>query len=144
MIVELGHYALVMALAVSLLQSVLPVIGARRHDAALMQMAPSAAVAAFLFVLFSFVALTVAYVTSDFSVQNVVENSHSMKPMIYKISGVWGNHEGSMLLWILILVFFSALVALFGGNLPSTLKANVLAVQAWITSCFLLFVLLTS
>ena len=144
MIVELGHYALVMALAVSLLQSVLPVIGARRHDAALMQMAPPAAVAAFLLVLLSFIALTAAYVTSDFSVQNVVENSHSLKPMIYKISGVWGNHEGSMLLWILILVFFSALVALFGGNLPSSLKANVLAVQAWITACFLLFVLLTS
>jgi hypothetical protein len=68
----------------------------------------------------------------DFSVQNVVENSHSLKPMLYKISGVWGNHEGSMLLWVLILALFSALVALFGGNLPDTLKANVLAVR-WIT-----------
>ena len=144
MIVELGHYALVMALAISLLQSVLPVVGAYRRDAALMQMAPSAAVASFVFVLFAFFALTVSYVTSDFSVQNVWENSHSLKPLIYKYSGVWGNHEGSMLLWILILVFFSALVALFGGNLPSTLKANVLAVQAWITSAFLFFVLLTS
>jgi cytochrome c-type biogenesis protein CcmF len=144
MIVELGHYALVMALAISLLQAVLPVIGARRHDAALMQVAPAAAMVSFAFVLFAFAALTVSYVTSDFSVQNVWENSHSLKPLIYKFSGVWGNHEGSMLLWILILVFFSALVALFGGNLPSTLKANVLAVQAWITACFLLFVLLTS
>ncbi|MEM9104839.1 MAG: heme lyase CcmF/NrfE family subunit, partial [Pseudomonadota bacterium] len=124
--------------------SVLPIIGARRHDAALMQTASPAAFAAFLFVLFSFVALTVSYVTSDFSVQNVVENSHSLKPMLYKVTGVWGNHEGSMLLWILILVFFSALVAFFGSNLPSTLKANVLAVQAWITSSFLFFVLLTS
>ena len=109
-----------------------------------MQLAPSAAVASFVFVLFAFVALTVSYVTSDFSVQNVWENSHSLKPLIYKYSGVWGNHEGSMLLWILILVFFSALVALFGRNLPASLKANVLAVQAWITSAFLFFVLLTS
>ncbi|MCP4315198.1 MAG: heme lyase CcmF/NrfE family subunit [Hyphomicrobiales bacterium] len=144
MIVELGHYALVMALAISLLQSVLPVIGARRPDAALMEMAPAAAIASFIFVLLAFAALTVSYVTSDFSVQNVWENSHSLKPLIYKFSGVWGNHEGSMLLWILILVFFSALVALFGGNLPFSLKANVLAVQAWITAAFLFFVLLTS
>ncbi|MEM6461262.1 MAG: heme lyase CcmF/NrfE family subunit [Pseudomonadota bacterium] len=144
MIVELGHYALIMALAVSLLQSVLPIVGTMRRDAALMQTASSAAVVSFLFVLLSFAALTASYVTSDFSVQNVWENSHSLKPMIYKITGVWGNHEGSMLLWILILVFFSALVAWFGGNLPASLKANVLAVQAWITVSFLLFVLLTS
>jgi cytochrome c-type biogenesis protein CcmF len=92
----------------------------------------------------SFFALTHAYVVSDFSVQNVVENSHSLKPMLYKVTGVWGNHEGSMLLWVLILVLFSALVALFGRNLPDTLKANVLSVQAWITVAFLLFVVLTS
>ena len=97
-----------------------------------------------MLILFAFVALTVSYVTSDFSVKNVWENSHSMMPMIYKFSGVWGNHEGSMMLWLLILVFFSALVAFFGGNLPATLKSNVLAVQAWITSAFLTFVLLTS
>jgi len=144
MIVELGHYALIMALATALLQSVLPIIGARRMDQSLMDFAPAASFACFALVLFSFFALTVAYVTSDFSVVNVWENSHTLKPMIYKISGVWGNHEGSMLLWILILTLFSALVAAFGGNLPSTLKSNVLAVQAWIVSTFLLFVLLTS
>ncbi|MCR9139049.1 MAG: heme lyase CcmF/NrfE family subunit [Alphaproteobacteria bacterium] len=144
MIVELGHYALIMALATALLQSVLPLIGARRMDQSLMDFAPAASLACFSLTLFSFFALTVAYVTSDFSVVNVWENSHTLKPMIYKISGVWGNHEGSMLLWILILTFFSALVAVFGGNLPSTLKSNVLAVQAWIVSTFLLFVLLTS
>lgn len=144
MIVELGHYALIMALATALLQSVLPLIGARRMDQSLMDFAPAASIACFALILFSFFALTVAYVTSDFSVVNVWENSHTLKPMIYKISGVWGNHEGSMLLWILILAFFSALVAVFGSNLPSTLKSNVLAVQAWIVSTFLLFVLLTS
>ena len=144
MIVELGHYALIVALATALLSSVLPIIGARRLDEGLMAFAPVAAVTCFALVLFSFAALTVSYVTSDFSVANVWENSHSLKPMIYKISGVWGNHEGSMLLWILILAFFSALVAAFGGNLPAPLKANVLAVQAWIVSAFLLFILLTS
>ena len=75
---------------------------------------------------------------------NVFENSHSAMPLIYKITGVWGNHEGSMLLWVLILALFGALVALFGGNLPATLRANVLAVQSWIASAFYLFILGTS
>jgi cytochrome c-type biogenesis protein CcmF len=144
MIVELGHYALIVALATALVQSVLPVLGARRGDGALMAVGDNAAVASFLLVLSAFAALTYAYVTSDFSVLNVYENSHSEQPLIYRFSGVWGNHEGSMLLWILILVFFSALVAQFGKNLPARLKANALGVQGWITVAFLLFVLLTS
>ncbi|MDK1384759.1 heme lyase CcmF/NrfE family subunit [Sinorhizobium sp. 8-89] len=144
MIIELGHYALVLALATALVQAMLPIVGARRGDRALMELASSAALVCALLVAFSFAVLTFAYVTSDFSVRNVWENSHSLKPLIYKISGVWGNHEGSMLLWLLILVFFSALVAVFGRNLPETLKATVLAVQAWIAAAFALFVLLTS
>ncbi|MDO9417993.1 heme lyase CcmF/NrfE family subunit [Pararhizobium sp.] len=144
MITELGHYALVLALATAILQATLPLYGAFRGDKPLMDIASTAAIASFVLVALSFAALTHAYVVSDFSVQNVWENSHSLKPMIYKVSGVWGNHEGSMLLWLLILVFFSALVALFGRNLPDTLKANVLAVQAWITVAFALFILLTS
>ncbi len=144
MIVELGHYALVLVLATSLLQSVLPIIGALRNDGPLMEIGTIAAKATFLLVALSFGALTYAHVTSDFSVQNVWENSHSQIPLIYKFSGVWGNHEGSMLLWMLILAFFSALVAWFGNNLPDTLKANVLAVQAMITAAFSLFILLTS
>jgi cytochrome c-type biogenesis protein CcmF len=144
MIIELGHYALIVALATALVQSVLPLVGARRGDQPLMDVAPAASLTSFLLVLFSFAVLTYAYVTSDFSVQNVYENSHSLKPMVYKISGVWGNHEGSMLLWILILVFFSALVAVFGRNLPASLRANALAVQGMITAAFLLFVLMTS
>ncbi|ASY55710.1 heme lyase CcmF/NrfE family subunit [Sinorhizobium sp. CCBAU 05631] len=144
MIIELGHYALVLALATALIQSVLPLLAVRRGDRALVDLAGSAAIVSFLLVAFSFAVLTFAYVTSDFSVRNVWENSHSMKPLIYKISGVWGNHEGSMLLWLLILVFFSALVASFGRNLPESLKANVLAVQAWIAAAFTLFILLTS
>lgn len=144
MIAETGHYALVLALALAILQSVLPLWGARVRDAALMGLASPLAVAQFVLVAVSFAALTHAYVTSDFSLLNVVENSHSMKPLVYKISGVWGNHEGSLLLWVLILVLFGALVALFGRNLPQRLKADVLAVQAMISTAFLLFVLLTS
>jgi cytochrome c-type biogenesis protein CcmF len=144
MIAETGHYALVLALALAILQSTLPLWGARRRDAALMALASPLAVAQFALVAGAFAALTHAYVTSDFSLLNVVENSHSAKPLIYKISGVWGNHEGSLLLWVLILVLFGALVALFGRNLPDRLKADVLAVQAMISTAFLLFVLGTS
>ncbi|MCB5202840.1 heme lyase CcmF/NrfE family subunit [Neorhizobium sp. T786] len=144
MIIEIGHYTLVLALATSLILSIVPLIGARRNDMAMMALAPVGAIMTFLLVLISFAALTWAYVVSDFSLKNVWENSHSMMPLIYKYSGVWGNHEGSMLLWLLILVFFSALVAVFGRNLPDSLRANVIVVQSWITTAFTLFILLTS
>ncbi|MFP5075716.1 heme lyase CcmF/NrfE family subunit [Rhizobium sp. YIM 134829] len=144
MIVELGHYALVLALATSLIQALLPALGAWRRDAALMESGTAAAYASFTLVTIAFAALTYAHVTSDFSVENVWANSHSMMPLVYKFSGVWGNHEGSMLLWLLILAFFSALVALFGRNLPASLKAHVLSVQGLIATAFALFILLTS
>jgi cytochrome c-type biogenesis protein CcmF len=144
MIPELGHYALVLALALGLMQSLVPLIGARRNDAALMGLADYTALMQFGFVALSFGALTACYVTSDFSVATVFENSHSMMPLVYKITSVWGNHEGSMLLWVLILSVFGAGVAAFGRNLPATLKALVLAVQSWIACAFYLFILLTS
>jgi cytochrome c-type biogenesis protein CcmF len=144
MIIELGHYALVLALATAIVVSIIPVIGARRGELSMMDIAPIGAVVMFALVAFSFGVLTYAYVASDFSVLNVWENSHSLMPLIFKISGVWGNHEGSMMLWLLILALFSAMVALFGRNLPDTLRANVLAVQSWISSAFLIFILLTS
>ena len=109
-----------------------------------MGVAGTTALAQFAFVTTSFAALTASYVTSDFSVANVVENSHSAMPLIYKFTSVWGNHEGSMLLWVLILALFGALVAAFGSNLPATLKANVLSVQSWIAAAFYLFILVTS
>jgi cytochrome c-type biogenesis protein CcmF len=109
-----------------------------------MRMAQSTALMQFAFVALSFAALTVSYVTSDFSVRSVYENSHSMMPLVYRMTSVWGNHEGSMLLWVLILAVFGALVALFGSNLPATLRAHVLAVQSWIACAFYLFILLTS
>src|SRR5215212_7842014 len=144
MIAELGHYALVLALALALIQACVPLYGAQRNDTALMSVATSTAVVQFCFVAIAFGALVACYLRSDFSVVNVFENSHSAKPLIYKITGVWGNHEGSMLLWVLILSVFGALVALFGSNLPARLKANVLAVQAWIAAAFFIFILATS
>jgi cytochrome c-type biogenesis protein CcmF len=144
MIPEVGHYALVLALTLGLIQSVAPIAGARACDTALMRLASSTALMQFVFVALSFLALTICYVTSDFSVATVFENSHSLMPLIYKMTSVWGNHEGSMLLWVLILSLFGALVAAFGGNLPAVLKAHVLAVQSWIACAFYLFILLTS
>ncbi|MGE4220230.1 MAG: heme lyase CcmF/NrfE family subunit [Alphaproteobacteria bacterium] len=144
MIVEFGHFALALALVVALVQATLPLIGAARRQGPLMALAAPAALAQFALLALSFLALTQAFVVSDFSVAAVVANSHSLKPLLYKVSGVWGNHEGSMLLWVLILALFGALVALFGGNLPPTLRARVLAVQAMIAVGFLLFMLFTS
>jgi cytochrome c-type biogenesis protein CcmF len=143
-IAEAGHYALVLALGLALIQSTVPVLGARWGDPALMNVARSTALAQFLFVALSFAALVTLHITSDFSVANVFENSSSEQPLIYKITGVWGNHEGSMLLWVLILALFGGLVAAFGNNLPLSLRANVLGVQAWIAGAFYLFILITS
>ncbi len=144
MIPELGHYALVLALFVALVQSVPPLVGAATRNTAWMNVAVPAAIAQMLLVLVAYAALTWAHVVSDFSVLNVVQNSHSAKPMLYKVSGVWGNHEGSMMLWIVMLTIFGAAVAMFGRNLPPTLKARVLAVQGLIGVGFLLFILITS
>ena len=144
MIAELGHFALILSLAVAMVQSALPLVGASRNNPQLMAIGSSAALTGFLLVAFSFAALTHAYVTSDFSLVNVWQNSHTDKPLLYKFTGVWGNHEGSMLLWVLILSLFSALLAVFAKNLPGQLKANVLAVQGWVSVAFLLFVIITS
>jgi cytochrome c-type biogenesis protein CcmF len=143
-IAELGHYALMLALGLALIQGVMPIVGTRSGDPALMSIAAPAALAQFAFVALSFAALAACYVSSDFSVLNVYENSNSAMPLMYRLTSIWGNHEGSMMLWILILAFFGALVAAFGINLPVKLKANALAVQAWIAAAFQLFILTTS
>jgi cytochrome c-type biogenesis protein CcmF len=144
MIAELGHYALMLALGLALIQGTMPIVGARSNDPVLMSMATPTALAQFAFVALAFAALATCYVTSDFSVLNVYENSNSAMPLIYRLTSVWGNHEGSMMLWVFILTLFGALVAAFGGNLPVNLKANALAVQAWIAGAFHLFILTTS
>lgn len=144
MIAELGHFALVLALMVAAVQSVLPMVGAARGDARLMAVAKPAALIQLLLVAVAFGALIYLYVTSDFSVLNVVQNSNSLQPMLYKVAGAWGNHEGSLVLWVLILALYGGMVAGFGGNLPPALKARVLSVQAIIALGFLSFMLLTS
>ena len=144
MIVEVGHFALVLALLVAVFQMVVPAWGAHVRDRELMATAEPAALCQLGLLIVAFLSLINAHVSSDFSVANVVANSHSTKPLIYRISGVWGNHEGSMVLWVLILALFGGAVAAFGRNLPPTLKANVLAVQASIAVAFVLFILFTS
>lgn len=144
MITELGHFALILAACTAIVQAIVPLIGAHKRWPGWMAVAEPAATAQFLLTAFSFAALTYAFVVSDFSLKLVAMNSHSMKPMLYKISGVWGNHEGSMLLWVLILTLFGACAAWFGGNLPPTLRARVLSVQAAVALAFFGFILITS
>ena len=144
MTAEIGHFALILALFVAAVQMAVPLIGASRGDPALMNVDRPSAFALFFLVSFSFGALVWLHVTSDFSVLNVVEYSHTDKPLLYKITGVWGSHEGSMMLWTFILVLYGLAVSIFGGNLPPGLRARVLSVQGMIAFAFLLFILLTS
>jgi cytochrome c-type biogenesis protein CcmF len=144
MLVELGHLALVLAFATAIVQTAVPLVGAHKGWRNWMEVAAPAAVGQFLLLAFSFAALSWAFLTSDFSVALVYQNSHSAKPWLYKLTGVWGNHEGSMLLWLLILALFGAAAAWSGANLPLSLKARVLAVQGSIGVAFAAFILFTS
>ena len=144
MIAELGHFALAMAFAVGLFQMSVPLVGAQKGWVDWMRVAAPAALVQFLLVGLSFAALTHAFVVSDFSLRIVADNSHSAKPMLYKITGVWANHEGSMLLWVLILALFGGMVAAFGRDLPLGLKARTLAVQSMVAAAFYAFILFTS
>ena len=144
MIAEIGHFALIAAFVLAAVQMSFPLYGAHRGDIGLMDLAKTTALAQFALVLLSFAALVNAFVTSDFSVLNVIQNSHSDKPLLYKISGAWGNHEGSLLLWVLILTLFGAMVASFGRNLPPQLRARTLAIQGMIAFGFIAFMLFTS
>ncbi len=144
MIVEYGHLALVLAFLVAVVQMVVPMVGASRGWSDWMLVAVPAAVVQFLLTLAAFGVLMHAFAVSDFSVRLVALNSNSAQPLIYKLAGTWGNHEGSMLLWMLILTLFGAMVAVWGGNLPPSLRARVLAVQATVAVAFFGFILLTS
>jgi cytochrome c-type biogenesis protein CcmF len=144
MIDEIGHFALVLALCVAAIQASVPLYGAAKGDGALIALARPAALAQFVFVATAFFALMHAYAASDFSMLNVAANSSVEKPLLYKITGVWSNHEGSMILWVFMLALFGAAVAVFGGNLPPALRARVLSVQGMICVGFLLFILFTS
>src|ERR1700722_490678 len=144
MITELGHFALILALFVAIIQSTVPLIGASRRHVGWMAVGRSCALIGFALTALAMLSLMHAYVVSDFTVINVIQNSHTDKPLLYKITGVWGNHEGSMVLWIFMLSLCAAAVALFSDNLPPALRARVLAVQGMIATGFLLFILLTS
>jgi cytochrome c-type biogenesis protein CcmF len=130
---EIGHFALILSLAIALVQGTVPMLGAARGDGQLMAVGKTAALLQWLFITIAFLALMNAYVTSDFSVANVAQNSHSLKPLLYKIAGVWGNHEGSLLLWVLILATFGAAIVCFGGNLPPTLCATLATEKSDVT-----------
>lgn len=144
MIPELGHFAMALAVALAVAQAVLPLWGAARDDARLMATAAPLATGQLIAMLASFGALIWCYVVSDFTVLNVANNSHSLKPLLYKITGTWGNHEGSLLLWCLMLSACAAAVAAFGARLPTRLRARVIGVLGLVAAGFLLFALLTS
>ncbi|MCK0505957.1 heme lyase CcmF/NrfE family subunit [Aromatoleum anaerobium] len=144
MIPELGHFSLILALVLALVQAIVPMIGASRNRIALMAVGRPAAQGQFLAIAFAFGCLTWAFVTSDFSLQLAAVNSHTDTPLIYKITGVWGNHEGSLLLWALSLSLWTVAVTVFSRNLPDAFMARVLGVLGWISAGFLSFTLVTS
>ena len=144
MIPELGNFALMMALVIAIVQTVLPIAGAQARIHQWMAIAAPAAQAQFIFVLVAFVCLTAAFLQADFSVRYVMMNSNAELPVMYKISAVWGAHEGSLLLWALILAAWGTAVSWFSRGLPIEFKARVLGVLGFISIGFLLFMLLTS
>ncbi len=144
MLVEIGHFALVLALLVAAVQGTAPLIGAAARSRALMDLARPAALLQLGLVALSFAVFIHAHIVSDFSVRNVFENSSLSKPMLYKVTGAWGSHEGSMMLWVFMLALFGGLVALFGRSLPASLRARTLAIQGLLGFGTLLFIIATS
>ena len=144
MIPEIGQFSLAIALGFALVQSILPMLGAARGNVLWMRSAHATSLAQVTFTLIAFAALMRSFIVSDFTVLNVVENSNSLKPLLFKIAGTWGSHEGSLLLWVLILTIFGAAVSVFGSNISESLRARTLSVQAWISVGFFSFMLFTS
>ena len=144
MAAEIGHFALILAFVLALVQSAVPMVGAHRGDPALMAVGRAAATLQALMVTTAFAALAFAFVRADFSLAVVAANTHSTQPLVYRFAAVWGNHEGSMLLWVLILAIFGGAIAWFGDNLRGSFQARVLGVQGMIGAAFLAFLLFTS
>ncbi len=144
MIPELGHFVLIIALLLALVQGVLPLIGAQRGNATLMALARPTAQGQFVFVAIAYACLTYAFLTNDFSVENVARNSFSQLPEVYRITATWGSHEGSLLLWVLMLAFWTMAVSVFSRHLPDDMVARVISVMGLISTGFLAFLLLTS
>ena len=144
MIAELGHFALIMALGVAIVQAIFPIVGAARGDLVWMSLARPAARIQFVFMALAFAALTYAFLTNDFSVILVSQHSNTQLPTIYRLSAVWANHEGSLLLWAMTLAIWTLAVTLFSRRLPEYFVARVIGVMGLISVGFLLFLLLTS
>ena len=144
MIPELGHFALMLALCIALVQAVVPLVGAARNDARLMALARPAAQGQFVFVALAFACLAWSFVHNDFSVVNVAANSNSSLPVQYRFAATWGSHEGSLLLWVFMLSLWMTAVSVFSRHLPQPVVARILAVMALVSVGFLLFLLLTS
>ena len=144
MIPELGHFALILALCMALIQATVPVIGAARGNPAWIALARPVAHAQLLFVAIAFACLTYAFIDFDFSVAYVATNSNSVLPLMYRISAVWGAHEGSLLLWSLVLAVWTGAVAVFSRSVPDNMVARVIGVMGMVSVGFLLFMLLTS
>ena len=144
MIPELGHFSLILALCLAITLGVVPLVGAFRQDGRLMSLARPLAQGQFLFIAFAFACLVYSFIVSDFSVQNVAANSNTQLPVQYRITASWGSHEGSLLLWVLMLGGWTFAVSLLSKNLPLEVIARVLAVMGLIAVGFLLFMLMTS
>jgi cytochrome c-type biogenesis protein CcmF len=144
MIPELGHFVLIIALLLAIVQGVLPLVGAQRGNASLMALARPTAQGQFVFVLIAYFCLVYVFLTNDFSVENVARNSFSQLPEVYRITATWGSHEGSLLLWSLMLAFWGMAVSVFSRRLPDDMVARVIGVMGLISVGFLAFMLLTS
>lgn len=144
MLPEIGQFALILALLISALQGWMGLQGAHQNDRRAMAFADRAAVLQALLCVGAFALLAHAFMVSDFSVSLVATNSHTSKPLIYKFSGTWGNHEGSMLLWVMVMALFGAAMVWFGKTLPSGLRARAIAIQGLTTTGFLAFLIFTS
>lgn len=144
MIAEVGHFLFILAFVTAMAQAVLPMIGAQKNNTALMAFGDRAAAIQFGLMAACFVALTYTFLISDFSVKLAASHSHTAKPLLYKISGVWGNHEGSILLWAVMLSLYGYLFATFSKRLPADLRARTLAVQGILAVGFMSFILFTS
>ncbi|MDP2431074.1 MAG: heme lyase CcmF/NrfE family subunit [Pseudomonadota bacterium] len=144
MIPELGHFALIIALLLALTQAILPLIGAQRGNLTLMAVARPATQGQFVFVALAFACLVYSFLVNDFSVENVARNSFSQLPEVYRVTASWGSHEGSLLLWVLMLAFWSTAVSVFSRHLPDDMVARVIGVMGLISVGFLTFMLTTS
>ncbi len=144
MVPELGHFSLILALCLAITLGTLPLVGAYRDDQRLLSLARPLAQGQFVFIVFAFACLVYSFISSDFSVQNVAANSNTKLPVYYRVTASWGSHEGSLLLWVLMLAGWTFAVSIFSRNLPLVVLARVLAVMGLIMIGFLLFMLLTS